>query len=183
MSPAAKPSFVDIGNPALAIDCPNCGLVTSRFLQYCRNCGFGLWPSGPYASAAFVAWRDADPARTDARRYDLEIPVDDRAQVIDYEEEAHELGVHLSARSVWPFTICLGFFAGFLALAPFGTVARIILGVVGLIILLTGVIGWVVFEDTRYYRREVAAAAHERAEQSGHGSGGTPPSGGSGGHS
>ena len=180
MSPAAKPSFVDIGNPALAIDCPNCGLVTPRFLQYCKNCGFGLWPSGPYASAAFVAWRDADSARADSRRYDLEIPVDDRAPVVDYEEEAHQLGVHLSARSVWPFTICLGFFPLFLALAPFGTIARIILGAVGLIILAIGVIGWVVFEDTRYYRREVEAE-REHAEDAG--PGGTSSTGGSGGHS
>jgi hypothetical protein len=171
---------VDIGNPALAIDCPNCSLVTPRFLQYCRNCGFGLWPSGPYASAAFVAWRDADPARADSRRYDLEIPVDDRAPVVDYEEEAHQLGVHLSARSVWPFTICVGFFPLFLALAPFGTVARIILGAVGLIILAVGVIGWVVFEDTRYYRQGTAAD-HDHSEE--HGSGGTSSAGGTREHS
>jgi hypothetical protein len=155
---------VDVGNPALAIDCPRCGLVTARFLQYCQNCGFGLWPSGPYASAAFVAWRDTDTSRADARRYDLEVPVDDRAPVVDYEEEAHRLGVHLSPRSVWPFTICLGFFPIFLALAPFGTIARIILGAIGLLILATGVIGWVVFEDTRMYTQG-AAADHDHGEQ------------------
>jgi hypothetical protein len=158
---------VDVGNPALAIDCPNCGLVTPRFLQYCQNCGFGLWPSGPYASAAFVAWRDADPSRADSRRYDLEVPVDDRAPEVDYEEEAHQLGVHLSARSVWPFTICLGFFPLFLALAPFGTIARIILGAAGLLILAIGVVGWVVFEDTRMYRQGVAADHDEHGPGSG----------------
>ena len=37
---------MDIGNPALAVDCPKCGLLTPRFLPYCRNCAFSLWPSG-----------------------------------------------------------------------------------------------------------------------------------------
>jgi hypothetical protein len=151
---------VDVSNPALAIDCPNCSLVTPRFLQYCRNCGYGLWPSGEYATAAFVAWRDHDPDRIMARRFDLECPSpvpDDN--VLDDQARAHELGLHIFPRSHWPFPICVGFFFLFLALVPFPTPWRIVLGIIGAIVLLIGVVGWVVFEDTRMYA-ESAAGGH-----------------------
>ena len=58
---ANRPRYVDTRNPALAIDCPNCGLRTARFMPQCRNCGYSIWPSGPVASAAFRAWQAADP--------------------------------------------------------------------------------------------------------------------------
>ena len=65
---------MDTSNPSLAVECPRCGLLTPRFLDLCRNCGYKLWPSSYVASAAFKAWRDADPARAAASRYDMEIP-------------------------------------------------------------------------------------------------------------
>ena len=159
MARATKPRFVDTGNPAMAIDCPKCGLVTSRFLQFCRNCGFSLWPSSTIASAAFEAWRDADPARRYARRYDLELPVPRRPQVVDYEARAHQLGIHISPNSPNPFVICVGVFLIFLALPRFPLVARIVLFVLGLLVLLWGVIGWVIREDVKIYD-EIAEAQH-----------------------
>src|SRR5207237_3289716 len=95
MARSTKPAFVDVGNPAMAIECPNCGLLTPRFEQHCRNCGFSLWPSGPFVAAAFKAWQSADPTRGAARRFDLELPAQPRAELVDYEERAHRLGIHL----------------------------------------------------------------------------------------
>lgn len=151
---------MDIGNAALAIECPNCGLVTSRFLQYCKNCGFALWPNGPYASAAFEAWRQADPSRAGARRYDVELPAGSEAQLIDYDSRAHELGIHVSPPSRYPFVICIGFFFLALAAIPFSAPARIGLAAIGGIIFLIGVFGWVVLEDVRNYPHEDAASGH-----------------------
>ena len=163
MAPATKPRYVDVQNPALAIDCPRCGLRTPRFLEYCRNCGFHLWPSGPVASAAFQAWRDHDPARADTSRYDLQVPVETSAPVIDYEERAHHLGIHIFPSSNFPFVISVGAFVLALAVVHFGWMplwGHIALGVVGALIFLTGVIGWVIVEDTRYYPAETAEAGH-----------------------
>jgi hypothetical protein len=152
MARSTKPAFVDVGNPAMAIDCPNCGMLTARFGQYCRNCGFALWPSGPFVSAAFQAWRSADPARAGARRYDLEPPASATSEVVvDYEERARRLGIHVSPSSRYPFVICVGFFFLALAAVPFGTVVRITLGVIGAVIFLIGVVGWVILEDVRMY--------------------------------
>jgi hypothetical protein len=169
---STRPRFVDTGNPALAIDCPHCGLLTPRFLEYCKNCGFSLWPSGPFASAAFQTWREGDPARRGARRYDLEIPLTGDSGVIDYEARAHRLGIHLFPSSAYPFVICLGMFLLALAAIPFGTPVRWTLGVVGMIIFLVGVFGWVVLEDVRMYPgQDVPTSrepAGEHASSSGH---------------
>jgi hypothetical protein len=158
---ATKPRFVDTGNPALAIDCPHCGLLTPRFLQYCRNCGFSLWPSGPFASAAFQTWRDAEPARRHARRYDLELPQPTGPEVIDYEARAHRLGIHLFPASSYPFIICLGMFLLALAAIPFGAPVRWTLGIVGMVTFLIGVFGWVVLEDVKMYPAEDVASSRE----------------------
>ena len=163
MARSTRPRFVDTGNPALAIDCPHCGLLTPRFLQYCRNCGFSLWPTGPFASAAFQTWRDADPARRAARRYDLEIPLPSDSNVIDYEARAHRLGIHLFPSSSYPFIICLGMFLLSLAAIPFGAPVRWTLGVVGMLIFLVGVFGWVVLEDVKMYPAQDVAGARESA--------------------
>ena len=160
MAPSKKPRYVDTSNPELAIDCARCGLKTARFMDQCRNCGYKLWPSGPVASAAFTAWRDADPARAEASRFDLEVPVE-IDNLVDYEARAHELGIHLFPTSNWPFTICVGFFFLFLAVIPFPTVPRIVLAVLGGVIFLWGVIGWVVFEDTRIFPKDTSGAGHE----------------------
>ncbi|MBJ7600850.1 MAG: hypothetical protein DLM67_12950 [Candidatus Nephthysia bennettiae] len=165
MARATKPRFVDTGNPALAIDCPHCGLLTPRFLQYCRNCGFSLWPSSPFASAAFQAWRDADPARRAARRYDLELPSSTGPEVIDYEARAHHLGIHLFPASSYPFVICLGMFLLALAAIPFGAPVRWTLGVVGMITFLIGVFGWVVLEDVKMYPAQDLPVTREPAEE------------------
>jgi hypothetical protein len=158
-----RPRFVDISNPALAVDCPNCGLVTPRFLQYCRNCGFSLWPDGAVASAAFHAWQQADPVRSGTRPYDLELPAPPAENVVDYEERAHRLGIHIFPSSSYPFVICLGFLFLGLAAVPFPGPVRIGLLVVGLIVFLAGVVGWVVLEDARMYPSEDVVGQQEAA--------------------
>jgi hypothetical protein len=152
---------VDIGNPALAVECPRCGLLTPRFLPYCKNCSFALWPSRAMAGAAFEAWQRADPARALARPYDMELPVPPPAEVVDYEERAHRLGIHLFPPSSYPFVICIGFLFLGLAAVPFNGVVRIALLVVGLVVFLVGVVGWVVLEDVRMYEDVVSHEAPE----------------------
>ena len=146
-----RPRFVDTGNAALAVDCPKCGLMTPRFLPYCRNCSFSLWPNRLVAGAAFLAWQQADPARACARPYDLELPVEPALNLVDYQERAHRLGIHIFPSSSYPFIMCVGFLFLGLAAVPFAGPVRIGLLVVGLLIFLVGVVGWVVLEDTRMY--------------------------------
>jgi hypothetical protein len=157
---------VDTGNPAMAVECPRCGLLTPRFLPYCKNCSFALWPGRAMAGAAFEAWQHADPARALARPYDLELPA--RAtpgNVVDYEERAHRLGIHLFPSSSYPFVICIGFLFLGLAAVPINAAARIAMLVVGLVIFLVGVVGWVVLEDVRMYEDVVS---HDASEEQGH---------------
>ena len=103
------------------------------------------------ASAAFKVWRDADPARKDASRFDMEIPAEPVDTTVDYAARAHDLGIHLFPNSNYPFIICVG--ALFLGLGgiPFPGPARIALLVVGGLIFLYGVVGWVLVEDVRMY--------------------------------
>jgi hypothetical protein len=170
---------VDTSNSALAVDCPSCGLMTPRFLPFCRNCGFSLWPDRAFAGAAFHAWQEADPARRAARPYDLELPAPPVASLVDYEDRAHRLGIHLFPASSFPFVICVGFLFLGLAAVPFAPAARIVLLVVGLVIFLAGVVGWVVLEDFRMYPAddvvthdggvaEAAEVAGRPAEEQGH---------------
>jgi hypothetical protein len=158
---------VDIGNPALAVECPRCGLLTPRFLPYCKNCSFSLWPDRAAAGAAFEAWQHADPARAMARPYDLELPLPPPSGIVDYEDRAHRLGIHLFPSSAYPFVMCVGFFFLGLAAVPLEPVVRIVLAVVGLVGFLIGVVGWVVLEDVRMYEDVVSHdapdAAHEAA--------------------
>jgi hypothetical protein len=163
---------VDIGNPAMAVDCPRCGLLTPRFLPYCKNCSFALWPSRAMAGAAFEAWQRADPARAFARPYDMELPLPPPSEIVDYEERAHRLGIHLFPPSSYPFVICVGFLFLGLAAVPLNAVARIVLLVVGLVVFLVGVVGWVVLEDVRMYEDVVSHEAPEPG--SGHEVAGTP---------
>jgi len=147
---ARKPRYVDVSNPALGVECPNCGLLTARFIDQCRNCGYKLWPSSRAASEAFRLWREADPARRTASRFDLALPVHVE-NTVDYAARAHELGIHLFPSSNYPFIICFGaLFLSFAAI-PFPGVARIILAVIGGIIFLVGVVGWVVVEDVQMF--------------------------------
>lgn len=155
---------MDIANPALAINCPNCGLRTARFLRYCTNCGYALWPSGPVASAAFQAWRDNDPARARARRFDVDVPVEPVDDTVDFEERAHHLGIHLFPPSLWPFPIAMGMgILGFAAVSFSGEPAwlRIAMAVVGAIVLLTGVVGWVLVEDVNMFPDDTLEVGHE----------------------
>jgi len=169
---ATKPRYVDVENPALAIDCPRCGLRTPRFLEYCRNCGFHFWPSSRVASAAFQAWRDHDSARAQTSRYAYEVPVEMAPPVIDYDERAHELGIHIFPSSNFPFVISVGAFVLALAVVHFSWMplwGHIALGLAGAAIFLVGVIGWVIVEDTRYYPAETAEggpAGHAHIEGS-----------------
>ncbi|MGA8924462.1 MAG: hypothetical protein WB682_15085 [Candidatus Dormiibacterota bacterium] len=150
MAVASKPRYVDVANPDLAVDCPRCGLRTARFVDHCRNCGYKQWPSSTMASAAFKAWRSADPSRAAASRFDLELPVfaDD---TVDFAARAHELGIHLFPSSSWPFVICFGLLFLALGAIPFPSVARIVLAVIGGVIFLVGVVGWVVVEDVQMF--------------------------------
>ena len=145
-----KPRYVDVSNPSLAVDCPHCGLRTARFIDQCRNCGYKLWPSSKAASAAFLAWRAADPARASASRFDLDITeyID---TTVDFAARAHELGIHLFPNSNWPFVICLGVLFLGLAAIPFSSPLRITLAVIGGVIFLYGVAGWVLVEDVKMY--------------------------------
>ena len=160
MAKARGPRYVDVSNPDLAVECPRCGLRTARFVDHCRNCGYKLWPSSVLASAAFRAWRTTDPARMEASRFDLELPVE-IDNTIDFDARAHQLGIHIFPNSNWPFTICFG--ALFLALGaiPFDPVIRISLAVIGGVIFLVGVVGWVIVEDVKIFPSDTAAPGHE----------------------
>ena len=151
MAVERKPRYVDLSNPSLSVECPRCGLLTARFVDFCRNCGYKIWPSSVMASAAFKAWRDADPARRDASRFDLDVPLEPVDTSIDYGARAHELGIHLFPSSNYPIVICIGLLFLGLAAIPFPTVARIVLAVIGGLIFLYGVVGWVLVEDVRMY--------------------------------
>lgn len=151
MAVVNRPRFVDTGNPALGIACPRCGLQTARFMEFCRNCGYALWPSVDAASRAFKIWRAADPARSAARPYDLALPQPEGPAVVDYEARAHELGIHLFPSSIWPFPICVGLLFLGLAAIPFAGPVRLGCAAFGAIVFLTGVVGWVIVEDTRMY--------------------------------
>lgn len=161
MAVARKPRYVDVTNPSLSVQCPHCGLRTARFIDHCRNCGYKLWPSGEVASAAFKVWRDADPARAEASRYDLELPAPPVDDTIDYTERAHKLGIHIFPNSNYPFVICVG--ALFLALGaiPFPGAARITLAVIGGLIFLYGVVGWVLVEDVAMFPSDSPQAQGE----------------------
>lgn len=150
MATAKKPRYVDVANPELAVECPRCGLLTARFIDHCRNCGYKLWPSSTMASAAFKVWRDTDPSRATASRFDMEVPVE-VDNTVDFAARAHDLGIHLFPSSNWPFVICFGALFLGLAAIPLPAVARIVLLVIGGIIFLAGVVGWVVVEDVRMF--------------------------------
>jgi len=151
-----QPRYVDISNPSLAVDCPRCGLRTPRFLDLCRNDAYKLWPSSYAASAAFKAWRAADPARAAASRYDMVIPQKVEL-VVDFDAKAHELGIHMPPPSRWPFVICAGAFFLGIAAIPFSPAVRIGLAIIGGLIFLIGVVGWVLVEDVKMYPSESAS--------------------------
>ena len=161
MAAARKPRYVDVSNPSLSVECPRCGLRTARFIDHCRNCGYKLWPSSVVASAAFKAWRDGDPSRAEASRFELDLPVDEGGPVIDYAERAHQLGIHLFPNSNYPFIICVGSLFLGLAAIPFPGTARIVLAVIGGLIFLYGVVGWVLVEDVRMYPAETPSTQGE----------------------
>jgi hypothetical protein len=140
-----------VSNPDLAVDCPRCGLKTARFVDHCRNCGYKLWPSSVMASAAFKAWRAEDSGpRSQVSRFDMGYPVE-VDNTVDYDAKAHQLGIHLSPNSNWPFVICLGLLFLGLAAIPFPNATRIVLAVVGGLIFLWGVVGWVVIDDVKMF--------------------------------
>ena len=145
---------MDTSNPALAVECPKCGLLTPRFLPYCKSCSFALWPSRAYAGAAFHAWQAADASRAAARPYDLEMPVPQAGEVVDYEERAHRLGIHIFPSSNYPFVICVGALFLGIAAVPIDGTARATIAVIGGLIFLFGVVGWVLVEDVRMYPSE-----------------------------
>ena len=161
MTPAIKTRYVDVSNPDLAVDCPRCGLKTARFVDHCRNCTYKLWPSSVMASAAFKAWRAADPEqRSRVSRFDMEYPVE-VDNTVDYTARAHQLGIHLSPDSNWPFVICFGLFFLAMAAIPFPSATRIVLAVIGGVIFLWGVVGWVVIDDVQMFPSDEPRAGEE----------------------
>ncbi len=111
------------------------------------------------ASAAFKAWRDADPTRRDASRFDLDVPLEPVDATVDYAARAHELGIHLFPNSNYPIIICAGLlFLGLAGVPLPNATARITLGVIGGLIFLWGVVGWVLVEDVRMYPVETPPA-------------------------
>jgi hypothetical protein len=125
--------------------------MTARFVDHCRNCGYKLWPSGVMASAAFKAWRAVDPEhRSEVSRFDMDYPIhiDD---TIDFDARAHALGIHISPPSNWPFVICFGLLFLAMAAIPFSSTPRIVLAVIGGLIFLWGVVGWVVVDDSKMF--------------------------------
>jgi hypothetical protein len=111
------------------------------------------------ATAAFLAWRAADPSRAGASRFMLALPgqnVPESANVIDYDARAHEMGIHIfMPYTPYPIIICAGMFILGLAAVQLAQGEpgwlRISLAVVGAVIFLYGVFGWVVREDVRIY--------------------------------
>jgi hypothetical protein len=125
--------------------------MTARFVDMCRNCGYKLWPSSVMASAAFKAWKAADPERrSEVSRFDMDYPVH-IDNTVDYDARAHALGIHISPPSNWPFVICFGLLFLSLAAIPFSATARIVLAVIGGLIFLWGVVGWVVIDDSKMF--------------------------------
>jgi hypothetical protein len=140
-----------VSNPALAVECPRCGLLTARFVDMCRNCGYKIWPSSVMASAAFKAWQAADPVhRSEVSRFDLDYP-EQVDNTVDYVERAHQLGIHIFPSSNWPFIICLGVLFLSVAAIPFAPTTRIVLAAIGGVIFLWGVAGWVLVEDVKMF--------------------------------
>lgn len=162
MTAAIKTRYVDVSNPDLAVDCPRCGLKTARFVDLCRNCGYKLWPSSVMASAAFKAWQAGDPVRRSrVSRFDMDYPVEED-NTVDYTAKAHQLGIHLSPNSNWPFVICLGLFFLALGAVPLPNAAtRIVLAVIGGVIFLWAVVGWVVIDDVKMFPSDEPAAGEE----------------------
>jgi hypothetical protein len=91
---------------------------------------------------------------------DLEIPhhVDNS---FDFTARAHELGIHLFPNSNWPFTICAGALFLGLAAIPFPSTPRIVLAIIGGLIFLYGVVGWVVLEDVRMFPSDTGSSTTE----------------------
>jgi len=79
---------------------------------------------------------------------DYPVHIDD---VVDFEARAHQLGIHLSPPSNWPFVICFGLLFLGLAAIPLASTTRIVLAVIGGLIFLWGVVGWVVVDDTKMF--------------------------------
>src|SRR2546430_6879369 len=105
---AQKPRYVDLANPSLSVECPNCGLRTARFVDHCRNCGYKIWPSSEKASPALKAWRDADPSRAAASRFDLDLPPPPIDDTVDYAVSVPTLGIYLFSNSNYLFIISVG---------------------------------------------------------------------------
>jgi hypothetical protein len=153
--------FVDTGNPAVGIDCPNCGLLAARFGWFCRNCGFRLWPDAETAARAFRIWRLADPARAYVHQYDDSPAMDvDDVVYVDFMERAHGLGIHIFPSSTWPIMICLGVFFGAFAFVAFPTPVRIVMGALFAIFFIGGIAGWLM-EDVKMFPTDETVSGRE----------------------
>ena len=73
--------------------------------------------------------------------------------VVDFEEKAHELGIHIFPSSRWPFLVCVGIFFLAFAAIPFPSVVRIILAVIGVIFFILAIAGWML-EDVKLFPKD-----------------------------
>ena len=103
------------------------------------------------ASEAFKIWRDSDPSRAETTRYDLDLPAAATDTTVDYAARAHELGIHLFPSSNYPFIICVGALFLGLGAVPLPAISRIVVAVIGGLIFLYGVVGWVLVEDVKMF--------------------------------
>ena len=110
------------------------------------------------AARAYRTWRLADPARMYVHQWD-DTPVVDEPNVIvvDFEEKAHKLGIHIFPSSRWPFLVCVGVLFLAFAAIPFPSVARIVLAVIGVIFFILAIAGWML-EDVRLFPKDDPAA-------------------------
>jgi hypothetical protein len=88
---------------------------------------------------------------------DMPLIEDEQILVVDFEEKAHRLGIHLFPSSRWPFMVCIGILFLALAAAPFAPVARIVMLVIGVIFFGLAIAGWML-EDVRLFPADDPAA-------------------------
>jgi len=89
-----------------------------------------------------------------------DMPVIEEVKVIhvDFEEQAHHLGIHIFPSSVWPILVCVGVLFLFLAFPPFPTIVRIVMAVIGVLFFIAAIAGWML-EDVRMFPKDDAADA------------------------
>ena len=113
------------------------------------------------ASAAFLAWRAARPGTRRRRPASTSRSRATSTTQSTSPRGRTSFGIHIFPNSNWPFTICFGLLFLGLAAIPFASTTRIILAVIGGLIFLYGVVGWVVLEDVQMFPSDGAEPGAE----------------------